>query len=127
MMVQAGEKQSDASGLVNTMVMVGWAVGTALIGIILIIGVYTGLANAVEDQFPGKYSKIEVQENLHAWVQKYETTDLKVFKNDQSQVARTVDETIANAMNTTFDALAVMFILGLIGSLFLWRGPRETG
>ncbi|MCE5213973.1 MAG: MFS transporter, partial [Methanobacterium sp.] len=127
MMVSAGEKQSDASGLVNTMVMVGWAIGTALIGIILIMGTYSGLATAVEDQFPGKYSKMEIQENLQDWIGKYETTDLKVFKNDKSHVARTVDETIAKAMNTTFDAVAVMFILGFIGSLFLWRGPRETG
>ncbi len=125
MMGSARQKQSDASGVVNTMTMTGWAMGTAIIGIILLVGVFAGAATAVEKELPGKYSKEEIQQNLHDWVQKYETTDLKVFKNDKSTVARIVDETIAQAMNMTFYVIAFIFFLGLISSLFSWR-QREV-
>ncbi len=127
MLGSAGEKQSDASGVVNTMAMLGWSIGTALIGIILLVGTFAGLTTAVEDQLPGKYSKDEIQKNLHDWVQKYETTDLRTFKNDNSTVARIADETIAGAMNTAFIGVALVFFLGFISSLFLWRRDPKGG
>lgn len=121
----AGDKQSDASGLVNTVSMFGWAIGTALIGVVLLVGTFAGLTAAVEHQYPGQYTKQEIQTNLHDWIQKYESVDLKGFKNDKSKVAMIADETIANAMNTAFDATAVIFLLGLVGSFFLWREPKK--
>lgn len=55
-MSSAGEKkESEASGVANVANTLGSSMGTAIIGVILILGVFWGLQISIGEQFPGKY------------------------------------------------------------------------
>lgn len=63
-MSSAGDKAADASGVVNVAVDLGNSLGTAVIGLILILGVFWGMKTTVEKSFPGKYSAEEITDRL---------------------------------------------------------------
>ncbi|MGB9937484.1 MAG: MFS transporter [Methanobacterium sp.] len=114
------EKQSDASGIMSTFANLGSSMGTAVIGIILIIGIFSGLSSAVNQVYPGEFTKEEIQQNIGGWVQKMQTTDIPGLKSDKaSSIFKIVDLTITNAMKITFYFVSVIFLIGFITSLFI--------
>ena len=114
------EKQSDASGIMSTFANLGSSMGTALIGVILIIGIFNGLAVAVDQTYPGEFSKQEIKQNLAIWVEKMETTSIAGLKEDKASKAfEVVNLTISNAMKTTFQFVSIIFLIGFIISLFI--------
>ncbi|WP_414470446.1 MFS transporter [Methanobacterium sp. ACI-7] len=113
-------KQSDASGMMSTFSNLGSSIGTALIGVILIFGIFSGLATAVNQTYPGEFSKQEIQENIAGWVEKMQSTNIPELKENQaSKVFNIVNLTIKNAMKTTFQFVSVIFFIGFITSLFI--------
>lgn len=114
------KKQSDASGVMSTFANLGSSIGTALIGVILIIGIVSGLGAAVDQTFPGKYSKDEIHQNLNGWIEKMGTTSIEGLKaNETSTAFIIVNLTVRNAMNTTFNFVSLIFLIGFITSLFI--------
>lgn len=114
------KKQSDASGIMSTFQNLGSSLGTAFIGVILIIGIISGLAGAVDETFPGKYSEDQINENLKGWIEKMQTTSIVGLKSNESSTAFTiVNLTIRNAMKTTFHFVCLIFFIGFITSLFI--------
>ena len=119
-LTSAGEKQSDASGVANTTSSLGSSIGTALIGVVLILGIFTGISNAVAQDFPGEYTQQELNQNIHGWVQKLKTTNLSDLTGaERSTVIQIADSAIANAMKDAVYGLMVMFLFGFIISLFI--------
>jgi len=119
-LTSAGEKQSDASGVVNTASNLGSSIGTALIGVILILGIFAGIGNAVEQNFPGQYTHKEINQNIHGWVQKLKTTDLNNLNaGEKAIILRIANSAISDAMNYSVDGLMVMFLFGFAVSLFI--------
>ncbi|MBI5681109.1 MAG: MFS transporter [Methanobacterium sp.] len=130
-MSSAGErKESDASGVANVSNTLGSSMGTALIGVILILGVFWGLQTSIQDQFPGKYSTQEINDNLPTWYDQINKTSLSVLKTtrdpDNIVAGRIVDGTIRKSTSITFYSIAFVFFLGLISSLLLWLRTRSS-
>lgn len=113
-------KQSDASGILSTFSSLGSSMGTAIIGIILILGVINGIYMAVDETYPNVFTKDEIKQNLTHYTEKAKTTNLTVLKeNEKSNAFKIVNRTISNAMQSTFDFISLIFLMGLIMSLFI--------
>jgi len=96
--------------------------GTAVIGIILILGVFWGLQTSIQEQFPGKYSAQQIKDNLPTWYDEMNKKPLSVFRTnrepEKSVAGRIVDGTIRKSTSITFYSIAAVFFLGLISALF---------
>lgn len=129
-MSSAGQKKgSEASGVVNVSTTLGSSLGTAIIGVILILGVFWGLQASVEEILPGKYSAEEIKDNLPTWYDELNKTPLSVYRTsrdpEKTVPGRIIDGTIHKATSITFYSIAIVFFLGLISSLFLWRRTKN--
>ncbi len=111
------DKQSDASGIISTGANLGSSIGTALIGVVFLLGTFSGLAVAVQENYPGVTTE-EIHQNLVGWVDKMQTTDLKGL-NQTSTTFKIVNSTLANAMKTAFDTVSLIFFIGFLTSLFI--------
>lgn len=119
-LTSAGGKQSDASGVANTASNLGSSIGTALIGVILILGIFAGINHAIEQNFPGQYTQQEINQHIPEWVQKLKTTDLNSLNADEkAAVIQIANSAISDAMNYAVDGLMVMFLFGFVVSLFI--------
>lgn len=112
------KKQSDASGVLNTGNNLGKSIGTALIGVILLVGTFTALSTEINNNYP-QLGDQQIKDNIQDWVLKLQTTDLTLLKSQQSIAANIVNNTIAKAMNQAFMGLSIIFFIGVILSLFI--------
>ena len=120
------DKQADASGVMTTGANLGSSIGTALIGVVLLLGTFSGLSTAVQQNFPNEYSKQEVQQNLMTWIEKMKTVDIQGLKeNEKSTAYIVVNSTLSSAMKSAFDSVSIVMLLGFILSLFL-RPPKPN-
>ena len=97
--------------------------GTALIGVLLLLGVFWGLTDSIESSgFAGNMSTTEIQDSLFNYVETMQTTPPQDIPSSLvPQVTQIVDSTISSAMKMTFNVLALIFLLGFFTSLFLPR------
>jgi hypothetical protein len=120
------DKQSDASGILSTSASLGSSMGTAIIGIILILGVINGIYVAVDQTFPNEFSKSEIKQNLSLYEEKMHTTNITALKTNETSIAYTlVNKTVSNAMKTAFDFVSIIFLIGFIFSLFIKPLERQ--
>jgi EmrB/QacA subfamily drug resistance transporter len=114
------DKQSDASGIISTSANLGSSLGTAIIGIILILGTINGIYLAVDQTFPNEFTKDEIKQNLTLYTQKMKTTNITALKNNQTSTAYTiVNKTISTAMKAAFDFVSIIFLIGFLISLYI--------
>ncbi len=120
------DKQSDASGIISTSASLGSSMGTAIIGIILILGIINGINTAVDQTFPNQFTKEEIKQNLTLYTQKMKTTNITTLKGNETSIAYTiVNKTINNAMKTTFDFVSIIFFIGFLISLYIKPLKRQ--
>lgn len=113
-------KQSDASGILSTCSSLGSSMGTAIIGLVLILGVINGLYSAVDQTFPNEFTKEQIKENLTHYTETFKHTNLTGLKeNEKSKAFKVVNITISKEMQATFDFISLIFLIGLISSLFI--------
>ncbi len=116
----SADEQSDASGIISTSSSLGSSMGTAIIGLILILGIVNGIYTAVDQTFPNEFSNDQIKQNLTQYTEKLKTTNITGLKGNETSTAyKLVNRTISNAMKTTFDFVSLIFLLGLIFSLFI--------
>lgn len=113
-MSSAGEKkESEASGVANVANTLGSSMGTAIIGVILILGVFWGLQISVGEQFPGKYSAQEINDNLPPGYDKINQSPPSAYKTardpDKIVAGQIVDGTIHKSTSITFYSIAFLF------------------
>jgi EmrB/QacA subfamily drug resistance transporter len=114
------DKQSDASGIMSTSSNLGTSMGTAIIGIVLILGTINGIYMAVDQTFPNEFSKSEIKQNLTQYEQTMKTTNITGLKANQTSTAYTiVNTTISNAMRSAFDFVSLIFLIGFLISLYI--------
>ncbi|AEG17380.1 MFS transporter [Methanobacterium paludis] len=118
-----GDQESDAAGFLNAFKNLGYSMGTALIGVLLLLGVFWGLTASIESSgLAGNMSTTEIQDSLFNYVETMQTTPPQDIPSSLvPQVTQMVDSTISSAMKMTFNALALIFLLGFFTSLFLPR------
>jgi EmrB/QacA subfamily drug resistance transporter len=120
-MSAAGEdKETDASGLLNCFKNLGYSMGTALIGVLLLLGIFGGLTAGIESTtVADNMTKEQIQENLFNHVEKMQTDTLQIPPELAPYSAKIIDSSISSAMKQTFTALSLILLLGLVTSIFL--------
>ena len=101
------ESQNNASGIITTGETLGSSMGTAIIGIILILGVMGGISTAVDTYAPDYSGDEQFHQEVYDHFQKLDTID-----GHDSVVVNTADIIIQNAMASVMVALAI--VLGVI-------------
>lgn len=117
----SSDKQADASGIMSASANLGSSMGTAIIGIILIIGTINGLYATYDQIYPNQFTKSEIDQKLAIYQEKKNsTTTFNVLKENENYTLYTiVNETVRNAMKTAFDFIFIIFLISFIISLFI--------
>lgn len=130
-MSAAGSKQeAEASGFLNTSKNLGYAMGTALIGVILVLGIFNGLVTSIADsdlpQAAGM-SQEEVKTSLVESMQKMQTEEPPGIPEAELPEAREIsDSSLSSGMKLAFNVMAVVMLLGLATTVFMPRSQSES-
>ena len=106
------ESQNNASGIITTGESLGSSLGTAIIGIILILGVMGGISTAVDTYAPAYSGDDQFHQEVYDYFQKLDT-----LEGQDSIVVNTADIIIQNAMASVMMALAIVLVVILIITL----------
>jgi len=120
------DQEIDASGFLNTAKNLGYSVGTALIGVILLVGIFNGLVAGISTStlVSNTTTQEQIQQNLYAYAQNMQTsTPPSIPQSLVPEAQRIVDSTISSAMHLTFVSLSLILLLGFVIVLFL---PRQV-
>jgi Na+/melibiose symporter-like transporter len=108
------ESQNNASGINSTGTSLGESMGTAIIGIILILGVIGGVGTAVDTYAPDHSGDEQFHMDLFNYLQKAGTADnLKDNSTFVDVVNLIIQETMAFVMQITAIIMGVVFLLTL--------------
>ncbi len=114
------DQETDAAGFLNAFKNLGYSVGTALIGVLLILGIFGGITASVESSgLSGIMTTEQIDSSVMFYVEKMQTGTLNVPPNMVPQVNQILNSTISSAMKQTFNILALILLLGFITSIFL--------
>ena len=68
------DQDTDASGLLNAFKNLGYSMGTALIGVLLLLGIFGGLTTAIDSSgLAGNATTEQIQNSLVDYVEKMQT------------------------------------------------------
>jgi len=114
------DQETDASGLFNSFKNLGYSLGTALIGVLLLIGIFGGLTAGIESSGVAEnMTTKQIQDSLFNYVEKMQTGKPPIPSELVPQATQIIDSTISSAMKQTFTALSLILILGFITSILL--------
>ena len=115
------DQETDASGFFNAFKNLGYSIGTALIGVLLLVGIFGGLTTAIDaSSISGNMTTSEIQDNIYNYVEKMQTTTPpNIPPNMVPEVTNILDSTISSAMKQTFNVLTLILLLGFITTIFL--------
>ena len=117
------EQQPDASGVLNTGINLGSSLGTAVLGVILILGSFGTLTTGPGYDLPAKYS--DHQMSFNGLSEKI-NLNLEVIGTSGSNP----NNKKSNAMKDAFNVVTLLLIFGLISSLLIpkkMQKPTEHG
>ena len=107
------ENQNNASGITTTGQTLGESMGTAIIGIILILGVMGGIANGVDTYAPEYSGNEQVHQDIFDYFEKVGNVD--EIKSENSTVINIADTVIQDSMAfvmlVTAVLMAIVFVL----------------
>ena len=109
------ESQNNASGITSTGQSLGESMGTAVIGIILILGVIGGISNAVDTYAPQYSGDDQFHQNVYHYFQKVGNID--EIKSQGNTVVTIVDSIFQDAM--AFVMLVTALLMGVVFILTL--------
>jgi len=126
MSAASNKQETDASGLLNCFKNLGYSLGTALIGVLLLLGIFSGLATGIESSgVAGNMSTEQIQSSLFNYVEKMQTDSNQIPPQLIPQATQIVDTTISSAMRQTFNVLSLILVLGFITSIFIPKIPKN--
>ena len=107
------ENQNNASGITTTGQTLGESMGTAIIGVILILGVMGGIANGVDAYAPEYSGNEQVHQDIFDYFEKVGNVD--EIKSENSTVISIADTVIQDSMEfvmlVTAILMAIVFVL----------------
>ncbi len=112
------DQQPDASGILNTGINLGSSLGTAVLGVILILGSFGTLVGAGYF-LPVNYSY--GQNNSHGWSEKSDAVNMPI----PNGTGLTGDNQKSDAMKNSFNVVSALLIAGFICSLLIPRKPTK--
>ncbi|WP_067049887.1 MFS transporter [Methanofollis ethanolicus] len=122
------EQESDASGILNTAKQMGTSFGTAIVGVVLLLSLVSGMVSGIAGStFATGASEEEITEELVAWAEKMKTgaPPPDVPEEDMPEATAVVDASVSGAMQFSFDAISVLLALGLIATFFIPSSRRK--
>lgn len=107
------DQQPDASGIMNTGINLGSSLGTAVLGVVLILGSFSGLGLALNNtNVPYQQEQII---GIHSW---FESIGIgKPGNMDEKQVL--VSPKKIDTMKSAFDIIIIVLMIGLLSSLLI--------
>ena len=107
------ENQNNASGITTTGQTLGESMGTAIIGVILILGVMGGIANGVDTYAPEYSGNEQVHQDIFDYFEKVgNVDDIKSENSTVINIADTViQDSMAFVMLVTAVLMAIVFVL----------------
>lgn len=114
-------KSSDAAGLLNTFRNLGYSIGTAIIGVLLIVGIFGGLTISIQETgFGSNLTKDEIHSQLFNYFDKMQTNGSRNLPPElQGEASTIINNTTSIAMKMIFHVLSLLFIIGGVISLIL--------
>ena len=109
------ENENNASGITSTGQSLGESMGTAIIGIILILGVIGGISNAIDIHAPEYSGDEQFHQDVYDYFQKIGNVD--EIESQGSAVVTIVDEIFQDAM--AFVMLVTAILMGVVFILTL--------
>ena len=109
------ESENNASGITSTGQSLGESMGTAVIGIILILGVMGGISNAVDTYAPDHSGDEQFHQDVYDYFQKVGNVD--DIKSQGSTVVTIVDNIFQDAM--AFVMMVTAILMGIVFILTL--------
>jgi hypothetical protein len=116
------DQETDASGFLNTAKNLGYSVGTALIGAILLVGIFNGLVAGISTStlVSNGTTQEQIQQNLYTYAQNMQTsTPPNIPQSLIPEAQRILDSAISSAMHLAFVSLSLILLLGFVIVLFL--------
>ncbi len=119
----APEKQSDASGVLNATKQLGTSLGTAIIGVVLLVGIFNGLVMGTTNAgISSATEQDKIVTDLMNWMEKMKTTEIQdIPAADQASAEILVNSAVKNAMKSAFDVIIIILAMTTIVTLFLPR------
>ena len=115
----SSNKQPDASGIMSTSASLGSSMGTAIIGVVLILATFNGLYSAFDQTYPNQFSKQQINQKFTIYEEKTNTTHEVLKGKGNSTLYTIVNKTVRNAMKTVFEFISIIFLISFIISLFI--------
>ncbi len=107
------EGQNNASGVTSTGQSLGESMGTAIIGIILILGVMGGISTAVDTYAPDHSNDQQFHEDVYNYFQKVGTEELQHNSTLVDVVNIIIQNAMAFVMQITAILMGIVFLLTL--------------
>ena len=115
------ESQNNASGITTTGQTLGESMGTAIIGIILVLGVIGGIIDAIDTYAPEHIDDVQLYDDIYEDFQKVgNVDDLKAYN---STVVHAADLIVQNAMG--FVMVVTTAMMGIILALTFRLDERK--
>lgn len=121
----SSSEHSDASGIMSTSSSLGTSMGTAIIGVVLILATINGLYSAFDQTYPNQFSKNEINQKFTIYEEKINTTHDVLTGSKNSTLYTIVNRTVRNAMKTVFDFVSILFLVSFLISLFIRPVKRK--
>ena len=109
------ENQNNASGITTVSQTLGESMGTAIIGVILILGVIGGIIDAVDIYAPQYSENDHIHQDIYNYFQKMGNID--ELKSQESIVIAAADIIVQNAMG--FVMIVTTILMGVVFALTL--------
>jgi EmrB/QacA subfamily drug resistance transporter len=121
------EQETDASGLLNSFKNLGYSVGTALIGVLLLIGIFGGVTSGITATGQtGNMTAEQLDSAVFGYVEKMQTGVPPIPPELVPYTTQIIDSSISSAMKQAFNVLSLIMLLGFITSIFLTRRKTST-
>lgn len=121
------DQETDAAGLLNCFKNLGYSMGTALIGVLLLLGIFGGLTTGIEGTgLADNSSKEQIQNGLFNYAEKMQTGTPELPPKLVPYAPQIIDSAISSAMKQTFNALSLILLVGFITSIFIPSGKRKN-
>ena len=112
------DQQPDASGIMNTGINLGSSLGTAVLGLILILGSFGSFGLVLNNQ-----TTISAPEHITGVQQLFGKLELQNPGNNKEQKMLIYDK--VNTMKLAFNVVSIILFIGLIMSLFIPPQKRK--
>ncbi|MDO5849616.1 MAG: MFS transporter [Methanobacteriaceae archaeon] len=111
------ESQSVSSGFISTGQNLGMSLGTAIMGIILIVGAVGGIHDAIDIYAPDKLNNQDFHDNVKIYIEKLGSSDISELPDDNSMESNIANTVIQDTMALIMWFTAFILFIGCILAL----------